>query len=85
MSRYCDGLLKALSYGTRKTCVMWSITEFRLLSSQGLDNHDNRGTIKDIPQATDTEMGSYIKDAEGEPFKEVSSIWFDQNLPQGDN
>jgi hypothetical protein len=33
----------------------------------------------------DTETGSYIGDAKREPFKEVTSIWFDQNLPQGKN
>jgi hypothetical protein len=28
-------------------------------------------------------MASYIRDAKREPFKEVLSIWFNQNLPQG--
>jgi hypothetical protein len=33
----------------------------------------------------DTETDSYIGDAKREPFKEVISIRFDQNLPQGEN
>jgi hypothetical protein len=33
----------------------------------------------------DTETGSYIGDAKRERFNEVTSIWFDQNLPQGEN
>jgi hypothetical protein len=34
---------------------------------------------------THTERSSYIGDARREPFKEVISIRFDQNLPQGEN
>jgi hypothetical protein len=30
-------------------------------------------------------MCSYIGDTKREPFKEVISIWFDQNLTQGEN
>jgi hypothetical protein len=30
-------------------------------------------------------MGKYIRNAKREPFKEVISIRFDQNLPQGEN
>jgi hypothetical protein len=30
-------------------------------------------------------MGSYIGEAKRDPFKEVISIRFDQNLPQGKN
>jgi hypothetical protein len=33
----------------------------------------------------DIETSSYIGDAKREPFKEVISIRFDQNLPQGEN
>jgi hypothetical protein len=42
------------------------------------------GIIEDVSYATDTETGSYIGDAKREPFKEVISIRFDQNLPQGE-
>jgi hypothetical protein len=45
---YCDGLLKAVRYGTEKTRVTRSTTELWLLSSKGLNNHDNRGTIEDV-------------------------------------
>jgi hypothetical protein len=45
---YCDGLLKALRYGTRRTRVTRPTVELRLLSSEGLNNHDNRGTVEDI-------------------------------------
>jgi hypothetical protein len=45
---YCDGLLKALRYGTRKPRVTRATTGLQLLSSEGLNNHDNRGTIGDI-------------------------------------
>jgi hypothetical protein len=47
-SLYCDGLLKELKYGTRKTRVTRSTIELRLLSSEGLNKHDNRGTVEDI-------------------------------------
>jgi hypothetical protein len=47
-SLYCDGLLKALRYGTRKPRVMRPTIELQLLSSEGLNNHDKRGTIEDI-------------------------------------
>jgi hypothetical protein len=30
-------------------------------------------------------MGSYIGDAKGEPFKEVTSIRYEKNLPEGEN
>jgi hypothetical protein len=30
-------------------------------------------------------MGSYIGDVKRRHFKEVISIWFDKNLPQGEN
>jgi hypothetical protein len=33
----------------------------------------------------DTETGCYIGDTKREPFKEVISIQFDQNLLQGEN
>jgi hypothetical protein len=33
----------------------------------------------------DTDMSSYIRDAKRETFKEVISIRFNQNLPQGEN
>jgi hypothetical protein len=41
---YCDGLLKA----TRETRVMPSTTELWLISSEGLNNHDKRGTTEDV-------------------------------------
>jgi hypothetical protein len=43
---YCDRLLKALRYGTRKTHVIWSTVELRLLNSEGLNNHDDRELFK---------------------------------------
>jgi hypothetical protein len=46
--RQCDGLLKALRYRPSRTCVTRSTTEFLLLSSEGLNNHANRGTIEDV-------------------------------------
>jgi hypothetical protein len=55
---YCDGLLKALRYGTRKPRETRSRIELRLLSSEGYNDHDNRGTIEDIDsKATHTETG----------------------------
>jgi hypothetical protein len=55
---YCDGLLKTLRYGTRKPRVTRSTIELRLLSSEGLSNHDNRKTVEDIDAwATDAETG----------------------------
>jgi hypothetical protein len=44
---YFNWLLKALRYGTRKPRVTRSTTERRLLSNEGLNNH-NSGTIEDI-------------------------------------
>jgi hypothetical protein len=56
---YCltfeTSLFVALRYGTRKTRETRSTIELWLLSSEGLNNHDNRGTIEDVSQATDTE------------------------------
>jgi hypothetical protein len=59
-------LFKALRYGTRKTGVRRSTIELRLLSSEGLNNQDNRGTIVDSDsQATHTKTGfrynGYVK------------------------
>jgi hypothetical protein len=48
MPEYCEDLLKALKYGTRKSRVMRSPTELRLLSSEGLNNRDNKGNIEGI-------------------------------------
>jgi hypothetical protein len=45
---YCNGLLKALSCGTRKSRVTRSTTELQLLCIEGLNNHDNRGNIGDV-------------------------------------
>jgi hypothetical protein len=45
---YCDGLLKALRYGTRKARVTPSTIQLRLGSSEGLNNHYNGGTIEDV-------------------------------------
>jgi hypothetical protein len=45
-------LLKALRYGTRKPRVTRSTIELQLLSSEGLNNHDNRGIIEDVSWAT---------------------------------
>lgn len=45
---YCDGLLKALTYGSRKLRVTRSTIELRLLSSEALNNDDNRKTIEDV-------------------------------------
>jgi hypothetical protein len=44
--KYCDGLLKALRYGTRKPRITRSTIELRLFSNKGLNNHDNRGTTE---------------------------------------
>jgi hypothetical protein len=82
---YCGGLLKALRCGTRKTHLSRSTVELWLLSNEGLNNHDNKGTIEDVSWAMDTETGSHIRDTKTEPFKEVTSIWFYQNLPHGEN
>jgi hypothetical protein len=45
---YCDRLLKALRHGTRKTRVTRSTIELQLLSNEGVNNHDNRGSIEDM-------------------------------------
>jgi hypothetical protein len=80
---YCDVLLKALRYGTRKHRVTWSTTELRLLSSEGLNNH-NRGTTEDVSLANRYKNGSYTGEAKRESFMEVISIRFDQNLPHAE-
>jgi hypothetical protein len=46
--RYCDGLLKALRYGTSKARVTRSTIELQLLSSEGLNNHNKKGNIEDV-------------------------------------
>jgi hypothetical protein len=45
---YNEGLLEALTYGTRKARVTPSTIELRLLNSEGLNNYGNRGTTEDI-------------------------------------
>jgi hypothetical protein len=47
-TKYCDGLLKTLRYGSRKPRVTRPTIELRLFSNEGLNNHDNRGTIEDV-------------------------------------
>jgi hypothetical protein len=44
--KYCDGLLKALRYGTRKPRVTLSTTELRLLSNEGRSNHATEKLLK---------------------------------------
>jgi hypothetical protein len=44
----CDGLFKALGYGTGNPRVMRSTTGLLLINSEGLNNHDNRGTIEGV-------------------------------------
>jgi hypothetical protein len=106
-------LLKALRYGARKTRVTRSTTGLQLLSSVGLNNHDNRGTIEELPTATNTTEEAMHTESRRFPgnayrtvsvhtatniqstvtaknaitllLKEVISIRFDQNLPQGEN
>jgi hypothetical protein len=51
--KYSDGLLKVLRYGTRKPRVTRPTIELRLLSSEGLNNHDSRRTIEDVSYVTD--------------------------------
>jgi hypothetical protein len=59
-------LLKALRYGNRKPRVNWSTTKLQLLTREGLNNDDSRGTIEVVSQATDTETGSYIGETQKE-------------------
>jgi hypothetical protein len=66
---YCDGLLEALKYGTRKSRVTRSTIEIRLLSNEVVNNDNKRGTTEDLSYATVAETGSYRGDAKENPSR----------------